>query len=208
MINWQQVYLVKSKGLCHSKSPSLFKSSTDHSGTGRRRSRGQAKWVWKLDSTDLNADIYLIYGTVEQRQLWNQIHRLSIARLQKTNIWVSWLLQSEYSNNSICFYNNLKLSRPWPKQSTPPQGNRIFSQITFVSLPQLSCSVLPPSSPSHPPLPSAGRSSHMSSVLLLFLPVKRDFFFFLLFLGWGSRSSGSSYHRVANERWCNHSYLR
>lgn len=81
-----KLYLVKSKCLCHSESPSLLKTSPDHSCAGRRRSRGQAKWVWKLNSTDLNADIYLIYGTEEQWQLRNGIHRLSIQRLKKTNV--------------------------------------------------------------------------------------------------------------------------
>lgn len=76
-------YLIQSKGLGQSKAPSLLKGSPDHGCARGGWSRGQAEWIWKLDTTNLNADVHLVHSTVEQRQLGNQVHCLSMKRLQE-----------------------------------------------------------------------------------------------------------------------------
>lgn len=76
-------YLIQSKCLSQSEAPSLFKSSSDHGCASGRRSRGQAEWIWKFYSTNFNADVHLVYSTVEQWQLWNWVYCLSMKRLYK-----------------------------------------------------------------------------------------------------------------------------
>lgn len=76
-------YLIQSKGFGQSEAPALFKGSSDHGCAGGGRCRSQAKWVGKPDTTNLNTDVHLIYGTIEQRQLWDLLHCLPMQRLEK-----------------------------------------------------------------------------------------------------------------------------
>lgn len=71
---YSALYLVQSKGLGQSEAPSLFKSSSDHSGAGGWGGRRQSKRVGEMYSTKLHADVHLIYSTVEQWQLGNRVH--------------------------------------------------------------------------------------------------------------------------------------
>ena len=51
--------LVQAEGLRQYESPALFESATPHRAGSRRRGRGQAEGVLKLDTAHLHGDIYL-----------------------------------------------------------------------------------------------------------------------------------------------------